>query len=53
MNYSLADFVNRINNAILGHLSCIIVLRTDLNLRVLAILYRQGVIRGFHVVTGS
>lgn len=53
VNYQLADLVSRINVASSRRLSLVQVTYTTLNMRVLVILYRNGVIRGIRVVKGT
>lgn len=53
VNYQLADLVSRLNVASSRRLSLVQVFYTTLNMRVLAVLYRNGVIRGVRVVKGN
>lgn len=53
VNYQLADLVSRINVASSRRLSLVQVTYTTLNMRVLVILYRNGVIRGVRIVKGT
>ena len=48
-NFSLGDFVSRLEVAYRGHLRSIRVLRVNFILDVLHILYKNGLIRGFFV----
>lgn len=48
-NYSLSDFVSRLNVSTKRHLDSVRVPNCDLCLRVLQVLYSNGVIRGFAV----
>lgn len=50
INYILADFVSRLTVASRGHLKSILVLNTDLTLKILSILYKNGVISYFKVM---
>lgn len=51
VNYHLADLVSRLNVASSRKLATVRVCYTTLNMRVLTILYRNGVIRGFHATS--
>jgi ribosomal protein S8 len=46
-NYNLASFVATLKVASRSHLKSIKILKTDLNLLILEILYKNGIIRGF------
>lgn len=48
-NYPLSDLVSRLNVSSKRHLDCVRVFNSDLCLRVLQVLYTNGVIRGFAV----
>jgi len=48
-NYLIADFVSRLTIGSLRKLRYIRICRTQTNLRLLRILYKQGVIRTFRV----
>lgn len=48
-NYLLADLVSRLNVSSRRHLDCVRVSNSSFTLRVLVILYNNGVIRGFQV----
>lgn len=48
-NYLIADFVSRLNVGLLRKLRFIKIVKTPMALRLLRILYKQGVIRTFRV----
>lgn len=48
-NYPLSDLISRLNVASKRRLACVRVFNSDLCLRVLQVLYSNGVIRGFTV----
>lgn len=50
MNYILADFVVRIKVASKGHLKSVKVIKTKLVLKILSLIYKLGIIRGFFVL---
>jgi small subunit ribosomal protein S8 len=52
VNFQLADMVSRINVASSRKLGSVRVNYTTLNMRVLMVLYRNGVIRGFQAANG-
>ena len=46
-NYIIADFVSNLNLGILRKLRFIKIVKTNISIRLLTILYKQGVIRTF------
>lgn len=48
-NYPLADLVARLNVSSKRHLDCVRICNSSFNLRILVLLYTNGVVRGFHV----
>lgn len=51
-NYPLSDMISRLNVSTKRHLDSVRVFNSDLSLRVLQVLYTNGVIRGFSVRSG-
>jgi ribosomal protein S8 len=47
MSYELADMISRLTVSSRAHLVSVYVRNTNLNLRVLKLLYLNGIIRGF------
>lgn len=50
MNYILSDLISRLSNAYNLHLSSIKVLKNNMTLNFLVLLYKQGLIRSFFIL---
>ena len=49
-NFTVADFVSRVNVASRSRLKSVLVLHTRLSFNILDVLYRNGIIRSFKIV---